>query len=97
MDKYFPDYDAIKTWLVGPTGIMLSRIVATMVKSALVFASAKIPALGLGERMDALVAEFAPMLTVALVVAWTKWQHDKTETRVKAALLTEPPKDIPTS
>ena len=79
--------DKIKEWLAGPTGVLVVRIVATIIKSALVFLSAKIPALGIGKDIDALVQELAPMATLALVVWWTTRQHKGEVKRTDVAVV----------
>ena len=75
-------------WLLTPTGILVSRVVQTVLKCGLVWLSAKVPALGLGPQIDSLVQQLAPVAAVALCVAWTKWQHDRAELIKKTAVNT---------
>jgi hypothetical protein len=84
--------EKMQEWLMTPQGMLAQRIVSTIIKAGLVWVSTKIPALGLGESTDRLVAELTPWATVSLIVWWTTRQQTHVEKRVKKALMTEPPK-----
>jgi hypothetical protein len=78
-------------WLLTPAGIMAVRVFSTILKAVLVFLSAKVPALGLGENVDALVADLAPAAAIAFGVWWSAKQSRREARRVKKALYTRPP------
>lgn len=78
-----------QAWLATPAGLLTSRIIQTVLKAVLVYVSTKVPSLGLGKDMDALVQELSPMVALAICVAWTTQQH-KMAAQPPATLREEP-------